>query len=204
MLGRAMAAAALDPRSLAEGSALSERPALERERSEGPPNLKLLFERYAESIHRLASRLLGPGATRADVEDLVQQIFLAAHKGLPKFRGESKASTWLFGIATRTVFKELRNRRRHRRMVGALEEAAIDAPLVRHEGRPFEQRDALMRVWRCMMEISVNKRTVLILHDVEGFTDPEIPELLQINPKTVHTRLYHARREVFDALEEGR
>lgn len=188
-------AAALDPRPLAGEARAAEVPL------EGPPSLELLFERYAGSVHRLASRLLGPGASRADVDDLVQQIFLAAHKGLPRFRGESKPSTWLFGIATRTVFKELRSRGRHRRMVAALEEATADSNNF-DDGRRGEQRLELMRVWRCLMEISVKKRTVLILHDVEGFSGPEIAEMLDVNPNTIHTRLYHARRELFAMLEE--
>ena len=185
-------AAALDP------------PALARHDFDGPPDLELLFQQYADAVHRLVSRLLGPGAARADAEDLVQQIFLAAHKGLRRFRGESKPSTWLFGIATRTVFKELRNRVRHRRMVAALEAAAVVEPIAWDHGRRFEDRLELVRVWRCLMQISVKKRAVLILHDVEGFSGPEIAELLEINPSTVHTRLYHARRELFDALEEER
>jgi RNA polymerase sigma-70 factor (ECF subfamily) len=170
--------------------------------AEVAPTLEELFRRHAEDVHRLVWRMLGPGASRADVEDLAQQIFLAVHKALPRFRGESKPSTWLYGIATRTVYRELRSRTRHRRMVGALEAAiATAAPPVEH---PLDQRLELIRVWRCLLQIKPKKRVVFVLHEIEGLSGKEIARALQLPEGTVHTRLYHARRELMALLEGGR
>lgn len=165
------------------------------------PTLEELFHRHAGDVHRLVWRLLGPGASAADVEDLSQQIFMAVHKALPRFRGDSKASTWLYGIATRTVYRELRNRTRHRRMVATLETNAtlrIEAAL---QARELEHRAELAKVWRCLLALHPKKRIVFLLHELEGLSGREIADRLEINESTVHTRLYYARRELQQALE---
>lgn len=165
------------------------------------PSLEELFQRHAGDVHRLVWRLLGPGASKADVEDLSQQIFLAVHKALPRFRGESKPSTWLYGIATRVVYKELRNRTRHRRMVATVEAAANLRVEVAQLDRHAESRTELAQVWRSLLDLHPRKRVVFLLHEVEGLSGREIAERLQIKVATVHTRLYHARRELQRALE---
>jgi RNA polymerase sigma-70 factor, ECF subfamily len=168
---------------------------------EARPTLDDLFRRHAGDVHRLVWRLLGPGASAADVEDLGQQIFMAVHKALPSFRGESKASTWLYGIATRTVYRELRSRTRHRRMVATLQSAAdLKIELSRQE-RHSEDRAELAKVWRCLLALHPKKRVVFLLHELEGLSGKEIAELLQIKEPTVHTRLFHARKELQRALE---
>jgi RNA polymerase sigma-70 factor (ECF subfamily) len=175
------------------------RPAAEVER----PTLDTLFREHADRVHRLVARLLGPGASTADVEDLVQQSFLAAHRSLPQFRGESKASTWLYGITARTVYRELRGRSRHRRMVSALEAIALATPERPSTESLVQSRRELAKVWRVLMEIHPKKRLVLILHEFEGLSGKEIAAALEIKEPTVYTRLYHARRELYARLGEG-
>lgn len=170
-------------------------------KAEVVPTLEELFRRHAGDVHRLVWRLLGPGATDADVEDLSQQIFMAVHRALPRFRGDSKASTWLYGIATRTVYRELRNRSRHRRMVATLESVQSHREAVSRLDREAEHRVELAKVWRCLLKLSPKKRVVFLLHELEGLSGREIAERLEINQSTVHTRLFHARRELQEQLE---
>lgn len=174
-----------------------------------PLTVDALFRAHVEDVHRIVARLLGPGASRADVEDLTQQVFLAAHRALPEFRGDSKPSTWLYGIATRIVLTYLRSRRRHRRLVERLE-SELAAPRPVHEDSAEDQLDRRARlrsVWACLMRINPKKRIVFMLHEVEGLPGKEIAEALDIKEATVWTRLHHARRELADAMraaEEGR
>ena len=164
--------------------------------------LEGLFRQHAEDVHRIVRRLLGPGATDADADDLVQQVFLAVHRALPRFRGESKTSTWIYGIASKTVLHHLRGRRRYQVMVARLDEDPW--PVHRPEGQ-IESRDELRRVWRCLMRIKPKKRVVFVLHEIEGLSGPEIAEMLSIGEATVRSRLHHARRELMALLaKEGR
>lgn len=170
-----------------------------------PLTLELLFERHGRDVGRLIGRLLGPGASHADAEDLTQQVFLAAHRALPAFRGDSKPSTWLYGIATRLVYREIRGWIRRRRMIATLESIIALRPTAHapHD-QAVEQRQELARIWRHLMEVGANKRVVFVLHDIEGMSGREIAEVLLIKEPTVHTRLYHARRELMARLEGER
>lgn len=155
--------------------------------------LELLFRRHADDVHRIVRRLLGPAASDADVDDLVQQVFLATHRALPQFRRDAKTSTWIYGIASRTVLHHLRSRRRYRIMMSRLESEPW--PISRPEGH-LESRDELRAIWRCLMQISPKKRVVFVLHEIEGASCPDIAEMLSINEATVRSRLHHARREL--------
>lgn len=165
--------------------------------------LERVVREHSDDVHRIVRRLLGPAANEADVDDLMQQVFLAAHRGLPHFRGESKMSTWLYGIASRTVLHYLRGRRRHRRLVAKLEEQP--SAVHRTEGQ-LESRDELRRVWRCLLELSPKKRVVFVLHEIEGFSGPEVAEMLAISEATMRSRLHYARSELGTLLgiEEAR
>ncbi len=170
-----------------------------------PPSLETLFRNHLEDVYRIVSRLLGPGAGRADVEDVTQQVFLAAHRALPKFRGESKVTTWLYGIASKTVLMHLRSRRRHRRLVGALEQsAAVSVGWENNVERSVESRQKLAEVWRCLMRIKPKKRIVFVLHEIEGLSGKQIAQMLEIKEATVWTRLHHARIELLKGLNKER
>lgn len=170
-----------------------------------PPSLEALFRNHLEDVYRIVSRLLGPGAGRADIEDVTQQVFLAAHRALPKFRGESKVTTWLYGIASKTVLMHLRSRRRHRRLVGALEQsAAVSVGWENNVERSVESRRKLAEVWRCLMRIKPKKRIVFVLHEIEGLSGKQIAQMLEIKEATVWTRLHHARIELLKGLNKER
>lgn len=163
---------------------------------------EVLFSRYFTDVYRMVGRLLGPGASDADVEDIVQQVFLQAHRSLPRFRGDSKVSTWLYGIASRVVMTQLRSWRRQRRL-----ERAVEAELEQIERRSPEanaaDREALARAWQSILAIKPKKRVVYVLFEIEGKSGEEIAELLEVPVATVWTRLHHARRELAKALERA-
>lgn len=173
---------------------------------EAPLTLEALFRDHFDEVHRRVARLLGPGAPLADVEDVTQQVFLAAHRALPHFRGESKPSTWLCGIAARTVMTEVRGWRRRRRLVAALEREPSPVADPGDLDEAVARQEELRRVWRCLMKMSAKKRVVYLLHEVEGLEGAQIAEALGIPVATVWTRLHHARRELLRRLgrEEGK
>lgn len=163
-----------------------------------------LFRDHVEDVHRIVASLLGPGASDADIEDLTQQVFLAAHRALPEFRGDSKPTTWLYGIASRLVLTHLRGFRRQRRMVDALEAELRTprAPDASAEER-LEQKRELERIWRALMKIKPKKRIVFVLHEIEQLSGKEIAAVLDVKEATVFTRLHHAKRELLELLRES-
>jgi RNA polymerase sigma-70 factor (ECF subfamily) len=183
---------------LVEGGRQEEQRALEPVLE--PLTLEAVFRRHARDVYRMASRMLGPGASSADVEDVTQQVFIVAGRTLTRYDGRSKLTTWLYGIASRVVMTHLRGWRRRRRLIAALELSPKDSTLRRNPETTASDREELVEVWRSLMRISLKKRMVYVLFEIEGLSGPEIASALEIPEATVWTRLYHARRELMQRL----
>ncbi|MCK6551341.1 sigma-70 family RNA polymerase sigma factor [Myxococcota bacterium] len=156
-----------------------------------PLDLAALYTAHAPAIARWAARLGGPGT---DVEDAVHDVFLVVEKKRASFRGASSIATWLYGITANVV----RHQRRKRRVLGWLRlddtREVFDLPsLARTPLEALEARDASRLVYAILDHLSEPLRTVLILHELEGLSGPEIAALEGVKPSTVWVRLFRAR-----------
>jgi len=143
-------------------------------------------------VARIAYRMLGPDA---DLEDVVQEVFLQVHRSLPDFRGQSKFSTWLHRVAVNVVL--MTRRRARSRPTYASEEAGKHEP-DQHPLPDLEVSRArrLAAFRRLLDRLSEKKRTVFVLHELEGMAPAEIAELVDCPVLTVRTRLFYARKEL--------
>lgn len=170
-----------------------------------PLTVDALFRAHGKDVYRIVRRLLGPGASPADVDDVTQQAFIAAHRDLSRFRGESTPMTWLYGIASKTVLMHLRSWRRRQRMIAAFaEQWLVEGRQEQSAETALAQRQELERVWRCLEKIKPKKRIVFLLHEIEGLSGKEIALALEIPEATVFTRLFHARKELIAGLKKER
>jgi RNA polymerase sigma-70 factor (ECF subfamily) len=164
------------------------------------PDLETVFRRHFDDVYRMAARLMGPGASSADLDDVAQQVFITIERALPRFRGESKLETWLYGVTSRVVLSELRRFGRQRKLKSALELEPTD---VFERGTPEHSaldRETLREIWKALMKVKPKKRIVFVLHDVEERSASEIATLLEIPEATVRSRLLHARNELAATL----
>lgn len=159
--------------------------------------VEAIFHRHADDVHRIVRRLLGPASDAADADDLTQQVFIAVHRGLPRFRRDSKVSTWVYGITARTVLHHLRTERRYKQLMSSLE---IEAEHSGDAEEALANKEALRRVWECLLEIKPKKRVVYVLYQIEGMTGAEIAEALDVSEATVRSRLHHAKKELMAKL----
>jgi RNA polymerase sigma-70 factor (ECF subfamily) len=169
-----------------------------------PLTLESLFRTYADDVCRIVARLLGPGASEADVDDLAQQVFLAAHRALPRFRGDSQVRTWMYGITARIVLQHLRGRRRYRAMIERFEAAMelVETPPGLEE--EIARRQALHRVWSALLRIKPERRVVFVLFEIEGLSAGEIAAVLGVKEEAVRSRLRRAREDLAARMKEAR
>lgn len=149
---------------------------------------------HYEAVFRFCARRVG--TERA--ADVAQETFLTAQRALPKYRGESALSTWLFGIANnecRRVYRQSRGEP----VYLDLETAPIGTS--DSEGQLVD-REALRRA---LLTLSDEHREVVLLHEMEGLTYEEIATIVNVPAGTVKSRLHHAflnlRRELSPAKE---
>jgi RNA polymerase sigma-70 factor (ECF subfamily) len=148
-----------------------------------------LYRRHTPRLHAFTLRLLG--GAEAEAEDVVQETWLRAAAALGEFRWGSRLDTWLTGIALnlcREIFRR-RARRQETEWWDGAGPARMPAP---HEDR--------VDLERAIAALPDGYRSVLVLHDVEGYTHEQIGERLGIAPGTSKSQLFHARRAVRTAL----
>jgi RNA polymerase sigma factor (sigma-70 family) len=145
-----------------------------------------LYRRHQQRVRALLHHLCD--ATTLD--DLVQEVFLRAWKGLPKMRGSAQFSTWLYRIAwnvgadyRRQMAKNNHRTQQQGAWVESMEQTAS----------PWQQIHCQDLVRRGLAQLSEDRAVVMILHDLQDVPQSEIAEILRIPVGTVKSRLFHAR-----------
>ena len=151
-----------------------------------------LFLRHRGPVTRLVFRMLGPSP---ELEDLVQDVFIQVLRSLASFRDEARFSTWLYRVALNVVLMHLRSAGRRPRLVEEAHAApAVDAAPSAHE--VLETRQRVEAFYALLGRLSDKKRTVYVLHELEGLSPARIAAEVQVPVLTVRTRLFYARREL--------
>jgi RNA polymerase sigma-70 factor, ECF subfamily len=171
-------------------TAASERRLVDDARAGDVDAFARLVERYGPPVHALCvASTLDDG----EAEDLVQEVFTAAWRGLARFRGGSAFSTWLFAIARNACVD--RARRRRGRPTSVPLEAAGDVAAAEPEGRA---REVLIAAERLPAPL----RRAVLLRDLQGLAYEEIARLEDIPLGTVRSRIAEGRSRL--AAELGR
>lgn len=163
-----------------------------------------LYHRFRRQVAANLYRVLGD---RNEIEDLVQEVFVIAFRGLATFRHEARLATWLYRICVNVALGRIRARTRRPPPIGGLDldhatHAAALTDRSESPERALERRDDIARVYRALDRLAPKKRMVLYLHEIEGRDLKEIAYLVDANAVTVRTRLFYAKREFYRALVE--
>jgi RNA polymerase sigma-70 factor (ECF subfamily) len=173
---------ALDEQALVEACRRGERAAMHA-----------LYERYRRRVFALIARRCG----RQEAEELSQEVFLRAFRGLEKFRGEAQLSTWMYRLAVNAALSHsTRALARSRRNVSDEELADLPAPAGSADGDPRLRR----RLEAALAELPAGYRAVLVLHDVEGLQHDEIAQILGCRVGTSKSQLHKARARMRELL----
>ncbi|MEW6567472.1 MAG: RNA polymerase sigma factor [Chloroflexota bacterium] len=162
-----------------------------------------LVDAYSTPLYRLALRLVGDPQ---EAEDVLQETFLNAYRGLAGFGSRSSLGTWLYRIATNQALMRLRRKEP--------QQVSVDEPPIGPEGElPRQLFD-----WCCLPEedfmtagaqaeleaaiaaLSPTLRSVFVLRDLHGLSTEETAEVLEISPAAVKTRLLRARLKLRERL----
>jgi RNA polymerase sigma-70 factor (ECF subfamily) len=161
-----------------------------------------LYHRFRRQVAANLYRVLGD---RTDLDDLVQEVFVIAFRGLERFRGDARLSTWLYRICVNVALGKIRSRKRRPPPIGVadLDMAHTDESMTERPETPqqsLERRRDREKVYAALEHLAPKKRIVLYLHEIEGLDLKEIAYLVDSNPVTVRTRLFYARREFYKII----
>lgn len=157
-----------------------------------------LFRRHGDFVARFLVRL---GVARSDVEDLLQDVFLVAHRGGGFEPGPARPTTYLAAIALRVATSH-RRKRRTRAFVASDDDAVARATSPTGDpARNLETRERLARTQRALDQIDPQRRAIFILFELDGEPCTAIAGALRIPIGTVYSRLHAARKIFREALE---
>ena len=155
-----------------------------------------LYKAYAPRLFRYLFCMIGNAGTS---EELTNDVMLAAWKGAASFRGESRVSTWLFGIARYKALNAVRQTQPLTVEVEMASEVAASG-----EGpQDVVQRHSLEKSVRsALQELSPEHREVVELTFYQGLSYQEIADIMQCPVNTVKTRMFYAKKKLGEALEK--
>ena len=154
------------------------------------------YLKYRGEVARTVYKVLGPDA---DMEDVIQDVFIEVFRCIHKFKGNAKVTTWLYRVCVNVALQRLRKRKRRPEgyQLPEEEQPNYETPL-----RNLERKENNRIVYEILDTIAPKKRVVFVLHEIMGLQAKEISKLVQANVLTVRTRLHYARKEFYKKLLE--
>lgn len=193
------------PGSVAGSIAASTAPLASVVEAVPPPDFLTVYDQLFPAVWRLARRL---GVRESSLDDVCQDVFVIVHKRLPAFEGRSSLKTWVYGIVHNVVMTHRRTARRKDPERSAIDpDHVVDAAPDPHDAA--RGAEAARIAHAMLAELTDEKRTILVLVELEGMSVPEAAEATETNLNTAYARLRAARTEFaaavsrFQARERG-
>lgn len=168
-------------------------------------SFRLLYRRYQQRVRSTLFQLCGSEM----LDDLVQEVFLRAWKGIPQLRESNYFSTWLYRISWNVASDRRKKLAKYQLQFNQTSSKCdfleSNSDLTTSN---FEDTSDLMRlhyqdlVQRGLQTLSLEHRAVLILHDLEDLPQQEIAQILNIPKGTVKSRLFYARNALKKFLQQ--
>lgn len=164
-------------------------------------DFRRLYDRYKQRVYGTVHHVVGHSD---EIDDIVQSVFLEIHRSLPRYKGQSKLSTWIYRIAVNVALQHIRKRKRRRVFLFFKSDDDERELEPSEDARPqHEDRDLLRKLTRVLDTLGDKKRVVFVLHELDGREIDEIAELLDIPLNTVRSRLHAARLELTEKMKRA-
>ena len=145
------------------------------------PEFDLIYSEHKEKVWKIIARFV---FSRADREDLIQEVFLKVHAALPRFRGEAKFETWLYRITVNTSINYVNKQKRNRKLQKLLENLRVV-----EESRPVEVDELSLP----LAMLNAQQRMILLLVEVEEKLLEEVAEMMGLPLGTIKSNLHRAK-----------
>jgi RNA polymerase sigma-70 factor (ECF subfamily) len=184
------------------GSEMPEAEAIEKARNGDVRGYESLYHLHRSRVYSLCLRLTG---NTSDAEDLAQEVFLQVYRKISTFRGDAKFGSWLYRVAMNLVLMHFRRRRPREISLNAPRTLDPDQMQSQLRDQSWTSSFLVERValGRALGSLSKARRSVVLLHDVNGFTHGEVGQRLGLAAGTSKSQLHKAHIELRDMLGRG-
>ena len=169
-----------------------------------------IVNRYSDRIYGFALRIT---RNTNDAEEVFQEVFLTLTKKLHTFRGDSKFSSWLYRVTVNTSYMYLRSQKKHENNISLEnyspydEKGTLMGRIMYKDwsSRPdiiIFNKESVLIIEKAINELPESYRTVFHLRDIEGLSNEEVANILEISIPAVKSRLHRARLFLRDKLSD--
>jgi RNA polymerase sigma-70 factor, ECF subfamily len=153
-----------------------------------------LFHVYKQNVYNMVFKSLG---CSFDIDDIVQQIFIALFESLGHYKAIASFDTWVYRICTKMCMTQLRKKYRKHRPAFLSETHGVDVSQSADFETPhsaLEEKERNAVIYAALSKLSPDKRMIVILYEMEGKTLEEIAALTKTPLGTIKSRLFHGRK----------
>ena len=158
-------------------------------------SFSILYERYFRRVYRFAGRRIN---NRADIEEIVQEVFTNIFASLGSFRSDAPFAAWVFGVTRRTVANRFKKKRHPTVSIDLEDESRVIGNAVRREPTPLEHYECWERLNRLQTaadcDLSPVQRRLFEMHHLQHQSIREIARATNKSTEAVKSDLYRARR----------
>ena len=190
---------------------------IERIRSGDYSAFETLVSRYERKVYALALKLTG---NQADAEEIAQDVFLTIYQKLDGFRGESLLSSWIYRVTANAAFMKLRDRRKRAKVdfdegtstaaTGSGDDAGMPTVTATYpQGDWSNSADVMMergelgtKLSDAIAQLPEKFKLIFLLKDVQGLSNEEIADVVNMSVPAVKSRLHRARLFLREKLQE--
>lgn len=158
-----------------------------------------LAEEHAGFVYNVAYRMMG---NQHDAEEVAQDAFISAYRARDRFRGDAQPTTWLYRITVNAALMRLRKDKRRREMTVS-EDAQPDVPTTDWTQSPVASAvnaELGKRIQSAISDLPEDLQTAVVLRDVQGLSNEEAAEVLEISVSALKARLHRGRVALREAL----
>ena len=158
--------------------------------------LAILVDRHKDLVYRVAMQIT---KNSDDASDVLQDAFLKVYDSINAFRQESAFETWLYRIVVNLSIDAVKKRKRQQESMASLSEVTDvhQNPDIQQDPTRQAERNELQEwVTQAVNSLSIKHRAVVILHELEGLSHPQIADILDCSEGTVRSRLHYARKRL--------
>jgi len=176
----------------------SDEQLVERVKSGDRDAFEALYRRFFPRIYRFVQKRMG---NRSDVEETVQEIFIATFSSLGAFRGEAPFGAWVYGLARRTIANRFKRKRAETVPWSETDIALSDAASAVHEDAnaadphaTYERNERLAQLESAARQLSPSQWEYFRLHHLEDVPIEEIARDAHVSRDAIKSHLYRARK----------
>ena len=158
--------------------------------------LAILVDRHKDLVYRVAMQIT---KNSDDASDVLQDAFLKVYDSINAFRQESAFETWLYRIVVNLSIDAVKKRKRQQESMASLSEVSDvhqSQDIQQDPTRQAERNELQEWVTQAVNSLSIKHRAVVILHELEGLSHPQIADILDCSEGTVRSRLHYARKKL--------